>query len=1490
MMWIFVSLTLFVLVGFAVLNTETVQRRIAGEAAAFLSKEIGSTVLVGNASFALFNQVKLYEVRVDDQDGDTLLYVKELDVKFSPLQFFKKRFVFRHFRIKSLYACLRNDVEKGNNFDFIVQALQSKDTTRRRDIFYEFKSIQLVDCRIRYTSNRAAPKSGVFDVNNLDAGGLNAKLSVDIFDNDSLSLRLTSLCFTEKSGLEVRNIAAVVNAGKAGAEIEDFVLQLPRTNFQTHSLSFDYGSFEHFKYFADSVDFELSIKPSEVFVGDFAAFLPELGNVNQQFGISGTLTGSLSKLLCPTLKITYGNATQLVGYFSFDGLPDIGNTYFHAGISNLTCTRNDVENLVANITGSPFQLPPQLQSVERLQFYGETKGYLRDLSTEGSIKTNLGQINCNFSLQKQQGGNVYEYRAAMETNDFQLGRLLGNGEIDRITFNLNLHGTQTAKHPPDFDIEGLVGAVSYNDYVYSNITLNGHYSHYKFNGKVNLDDDNGKVQIDGLLDFSQALPYYDFTAKVQGLQPAKMNLVKSYPEMMFSFSINANARGNNLDNLAGNVVANDIHLRNGDRELVMKKLEVLSDISDSLSSIVISSDFANGIVEGKYTLSTIVASIQYVASQYIPALSNAKNNENDKRNVTDNNFDFDLKIKNSDSLTNFLGIGWQAGDIINVFGFYDDYTQKFRLRAMVPELENGKWFLSNINFTCENPADKMNLALDFNILNNRHVSTFDVYLRSQAKDNALDMQLQWTNNKDEGFYAGELSASTVFGRNEDDKLTSIIDILASNVVVSDTLWNVQPAAIKIEPQRIAVENLVLNSQTQNININGIASKSENDRVEAVLSNVNLDILKRFIVMDAIDLGGIVNGKATVSRVLDNPIFQISVFAKDFSFNQSRWGDVTLHSLWQGEQERLVIDGGVNDNGKHVAKLSGYIYPLRNIDLDIKISADNLKIDFLQPFLKNIMQNVSGYASAKNLRMLGSISKPVFEGNIAIKNATFGIDFLKTTYSFSDTIRMTRNAISFKDITLYDSEKNQAKASGNIHHELYKNFVFNINGNFNNMLGLNTQEKDSESFYGKVYGTGKLSISGNSREIVFDIGVKTERHSHLSIPFSAYLKANENDFITFVRPSQTPTGNQVQRRTLRRTQESASANIKMNLQIDATPDCEVRLIVDPVAGDMIKAAGSGSIRFTYDSQNDMKMYGTYIISAGSYHFSLQDVIQKIFTIKEGSTIAWNGSPYAADININAQHSVTASLRDLLDAESNPTIMSGNTTVKVNCLLKLTGDLMTPNIKFDIEFPGSTPELVQTVKNVISSDDMMSRQMLYLLAMGRFYRPDYLNNSSSSNNSGLSLVSSTLSSQLNALLSQLSDNFTMGVNYRQSAEGEDASQEFETLIGAKMFDDRLIIDGTVGYRNDANMGSNITGDFDMEYKLNRSGKFRWKAYSHSNNKYYLRNTSTQGTGIIYREEFDTFGGLARGYWNKILMLLPQCLVMIPLFYSSRVLYQM
>lgn len=78
-----------------------------------------------------------------------------------------------------------------------------------------------------------------------------------------------------------------------------------------------------------------------------------------------------------------------------------------------------------------------------------------------------------------------------------------------------------------------------------------------------------------------------------------------------------------------------------------------------------------------------------------------------------------------------------------------------------------------------------------------------------------------------------------------------------------------------------------------------------------------------------------------------------------------------------------------------------------------------------------------------------------------------------------------------------------------------------------------------------------------------------------------------------------------------------------------------LVMDPVAGDKIKAYGSGALQLGYDSSSDeLSMHGRYTIDRGAYNFSLQDIILKDFTLRRGSQISFNGDPLRAHLDMKA----------------------------------------------------------------------------------------------------------------------------------------------------------------------------------------------------------------------------------------------------------------
>lgn len=278
-----------------------------------------------------------------------------------------------------------------------------------------------------------------------------------------------------------------------------------------------------------------------------------------------------------------------------------------------------------------------------------------------------------------------------------------------------------------------------------------------------------------------------------------------------------------------------------------------------------------------------------------------------------------------------------------------------------------------------------------------------------------------------------------------------------------------------------------------------------------------------------------------------------------------------------------------------------------------------------------------------------------------------------------------------------------------------------------------------------------------------------------------------------------------------------------------------------------------------------MFGNYQINQGVYKFSLQEVIRKDFVIKDGSTITFNGTPLDANMDIQASYTVnSASLNDLIpDASSLPAMQQPN--VRVNCIMNLSGMLVRPTIKLGIELPNERDEIQTLVRNYISTEEQMNMQILYLLGIGKFYTEDARNNNQNSNVMS-SVLSSTLSGQLNNALSQIfeTNNWNIGTNLSTGDKGW-TDMEVEGILSGQLLNNRLLINGNFGYRDNPMANTNFVGDFEAEWLMNRSGDIRLKAYNETNDRYYTKtNLTTQGVGIMYKKDFEKWSDLF--FWNK------------------------
>jgi len=423
-------------------------------------------------------------------------------------------------------------------------------------------------------------------------------------------------------------------------------------------------------------------------------------------------------------------------------------------------------------------------------------------------------------------------------------------------------------------------------------------------------------------------------------------------------------------------------------------------------------------------------------------------------------------------------------------------------------------------------------------------------------------------------------------------------------------------------------------------------------------------------------------------------------------------------------------------------------------------------------------------------------------------------------------------------------------------------------NLNNFLVLNTTEKDNKLYYGKAVASGFANITYDDAEkqTTIDVDIKTEKSSQFNIPLSNSDDIEANNFIEYVTRDTTKP---------KEEEKVDLSHLQMNFELHLNSNAEVRLIFDDQIGDVMRGVGDGDINLKIDNLGELSIYGNYLIHDGDYLFTLQNVINKRFDIEDGGTISWSGNPYDAQLDITATYRTRARLYDLLLGIDTSEIYKKR--IPVDLKLRMRQAMLNPEITFDIDLPTadeSTRSKVKSILYVTGNEENiqeLNKQVFSLLVLNRFLPPPNVDAVGGNAGVGAATSSELLSNQLSNWLSRISDDFDIGVNYRPGDEL--SNQELELALSTQIFNDRLIIDSNFGLSDRKNLSSssqntsNLIGDVTLEYKISKDGKFRIKAFNVSN-QFSLQNIDspyTQGVGLFYKEEFNSFGEFFNNFFK-------------------------
>lgn len=1298
----------------------------------------------------------------------------------------------------------------------------------------------------------------------LDLSDLNLSIADGAFVQDTILANIQNLSFKEKSGFAFQQMKSKVKLTPQYADCEELFL---RTDYSLirNEVKMTFNSFHAFYDFVNDVKLEADLNGSLIDSRDVAFFAPVdyLLELNpSQIRLSGTLKGPVSNLRGKNIEFATGEFTRFKGNINFKGLPDFEQTFMDMEVNELITTENDLRAIY-----------PQISEIKNLHtlgiavFRGRFTGFKNDFVAEGTLSTSIGSLTTDINMKLDDQGGA-KYSGSLSSDQFDIGQWFGNDWLGKVSLQSRIDGEGLQLNEIHTGIIADVNSLEINDYTYHDIDVNGSLDKKLFSGFASSGDSNLIFNFIGTVDFNQKVPYYDFKTEIKHANLLAINF--SEEDLVLTANLDLEMGILNLDTMIGSFSVTDFTLYDQHNTYDFDEMTLSSEDNAGIRTVKLRSELADADIIGKFRFSEIYPAFSNFLKTYFDA-----SREKTIDHIGAQAFTFDITIKDTKNFTGFISSSIGRIKKAHIKGSFESSDQKLILDAGFDEITfsafRARQFMVNAN--TENKSFFVKTTMN-NIFYQDSLMTESTLIEMNFRQDSIlfsmDVQGDSTVN--------DLNLKAlVVSKNDSVRL----HVLKANILLNREQWIFNPVnLLSVYDGHLTTKHFAMSSGDKKIELIGAMVKSAltqeyNNNISLDFNHFVLGDILQAVNIDGLDFDGEINGSATLNDFRNKPFFTSNLTVTEFSYKNKVLGNLTAGAVYNSSSQRVVINSNLTSKINDI-DITGYYNVTAENNLNIDINIHKLNLNSLSMFTEGLVSELDGMATGQ-LNLTGETTRPDLTGNIFLVYGSAKVDYLNTKlYIQESNISFTKRYIDLSNVRVVDEEGNIGYGGGVIRHRHLNSFFLDIHLKSDKLLALNTTELDNSLFYGKVYADiDSLSIRGPIDNIEIYSAAKTLKGTSFYIPLTDSKDIGKHDFFRFVNMQDT-----AQHKT-----PVKSKIVTINLDIVATPDAEITIIVEPETGERLTARGNANLKISANTNSDFEMGGTFIVDEGKYYFNYQGIINKDFTIEKGGTISWSGDAYNADLNLSAIYQGTTTpyyLIEELIGENEQEKAAAKKSTRYHLYMILTGQLMQPDINFDIKLPEVDPLIKNKVESKLAllrdNQNELNKQVFGLMVSSQFL-PSYGSSSAAVNvnpfsNAGNSLTE-FLSSQISLYLTDwISKNITMvELRFQYSTgqvQGSDPEQielrrQINVEVEKAFMKEKIVVSvgGTFGFGNEqttpgtTQSANNYAGDVVIEYLLTEDGRVRLKTFSGTEyDVFSQRNKNKTGVGLFYREEFDTF----------------------------------
>jgi len=1319
---------------------------------------------------------------------------------------------------------------------------------------FRLNKLAIENNQIVYDNNSAAHAESGMDFNHIHFTDFDLDASQLSFSPGIFSGNINQLAAKENSGFDLKKFQAGFYYSDTAAHIQNMILQTDKTDLKDE-LNLTYAS-----------PAALSVKPGETFVKanienskiaakDILLFAPSLkaqlkGNENAVFNIDTKLKGFVKDLSVDNFSFSgYGN-TVVKFSGKIKGLPNATDAHYAINLANFSTTKSDIEKLLPK--GS---LPTSIQLPQHISASGNFNGNATNFTTKINAQTSIGNAFVNASMSH----NGKSYNANISTKQFDLGYLLkqennfgkisldvevkGNG-LDYKTMNTNIHAVLKEGFIKDYNYQNLLADISFTD---GRATISS-----------SIQDPNIDYSLNGEALLLNKFPAVKIDLKIDTLDMQALHLMTD--SLQLSGIIHADFASINPDSLQGILKMYDLFVTNNGQHLNTDTISMQADRTDSGQLITLNSEMAYLKWFGKYKLSETGKAVMHTVNTYysLPGFKDTAFTPQDWR------MDIDLKVS---PLVLQFQPKLEGTDSMHAKLIFSSTDEKIDFNLNAPHIQYGEDAIENLSAFVYG-SDHL---LDYNV--------------SMDKGGSKEFKLYQTSLS--GFIADQNLITAILLKDKEEKVRYhfsttltpkdnglIFNLSPENTLLNYEEWDVsKDNYIQYDSLGIIANNFKITHNNQSLSINS-QSQTPAAPIEIAFNDFHIKTLTDFADQDSLLMDGAINGHVLIKDPVKNPVFTSDLAINNFSYKTDTLGNINVkvdNETANAFNADIKITGQDND-----VTLNGKYYTGEG-NMDMLLNINKLNLSSIRGFTAGQLQDAGGFVNG-NFKINVNSKSPKVNGALQFNDAYITPTMLGERFTLNDDkINVNESGIHFNQFSLTDTTGSDAILNGDVYTKDFRNYSFDLTFKANNFNVVHSSQAANQMFYGNLNIDADIKIKGSMEVPAITANIKANKETD----FTFILPSNDPEIVSregvvnFVdksAPKDTTTKIDF-RDTLINTKAFAGLNVSANFSTDTA--AAFTLVIDERNGDALKVQGGANLSGGIDESGKLSLTGNYELTNGSYQLTF-NFLKRKFDIQRGSVITWTGDPTSAIVNITALYETKAASIDLvqpmLAGQSENEINKYKQKIDVQVFLKMTGDLLKPQISFEIDLPQD--ELSQwsvvdsKLQQLKTNESELNKQVFALLLLGRFVGEDITQSAASTSTS--TLVKQSVSKILTDQLNQLAGNLIQGVDLSFGLNSEDdystGTQQSRTDltvgVSKSLLNDRLKVSVGSNFELESPSGTNrdaanIAGNVAIDYKLSEDGRYKIRGYRKNEYEGVVEGQVVEtGLTFIYSLDYDHF----------------------------------